>query len=173
MERTRIEEDVLKTKVMVLLLAGCLWANVAGAQMPQGTHVMPKSATTTRTATTTKSTPAAKKVATAAMKQKCEAMAVEHDGMMTRMKMMDETLNRLVVAMNAADATHKVDAMSAVVNELVTQRQAMHGMNSMMQGQMMSHMSEHMKSGTMSSMADCPMTHSMGAGMSSSMGMDK
>ena len=163
----------MKTRAMVLLLAGCLWANVASAQMPSGNHVMPKSATTTRTSTATKSTPAVKQAATAAMKQKCEAMAVEHDGMMTRMKMMDETLNRLVVAMNAADAANKVNAMSAVVNELVTQRQAMHGMNSMMQGKMMSHMNEHMKSGTMGSMADCPMTHSMGAGMSSSMGMDK
>ncbi len=163
----------MKTRVMVLLLAGCLWANVASAQMPQGTHVMSKSSATARTSTATKSTPAAKKAATAAMKQKCEAMAVEHDGMMTRMKMMDETLNRLVVAMNSADATNKVNAMSAVVNELVTQRQAMHGMNSMMQGKMMSHMNEHMRSGTMGSMADCPMMHSMHAGMSSSMDMDK
>lgn len=158
---------------MVLLLAGCLCANVASAQTPPGNHVMPKSAMTTRTSTATSSTPAAKKAAMAAMKQKCEAMAVEHDGMMTRMKMMDETLDRLVIAMNAADAANKVNAMSAVVNELVTQRRAMHVMDSMMQGKMMSHMNEHMKSGTMGSMADCPMMHSMEAGMSSTMGMDK
>ena len=35
-------------------------------------------------------------------------------------------------------------------------------MNSMMQGQMMSHMNEHMKTGAMGSMGDCPMMKSMG-----------
>ena len=163
----------MRIRAMMLLLTGCVWASVAGAQMPSGTHQMPKSATSTKTATTTKSTPVTKKVPTAAMQQKCEAMAAEHDGMMSRMKLMDETLNRLVVAMNAADATHKVDAMSAVVNELVTQRQTMRGMNSMMQGHAMSHMNEHTKSGAMRSMDHCPMMKSMGMGMSSSMDMDR
>jgi hypothetical protein len=68
---------------------------------------------------------------------------------------------------NAAKGSKEVDAMekpmAAVINELVTQRKAMHSMMMEMQPEMMSHMMHHMKMKDMKGMhggkgmMECPM----------------
>lgn len=52
--------------------------------------------------------------------------------MKARMKSQDEKLAALVATMNSAEGTAKVDAIAAVVNELVEQRNAMRGHMSQM-----------------------------------------
>jgi hypothetical protein len=48
-----------------------------------------------------------------------------HERMMAEMKANDAALDALVVQMNAATAPAKVDAVAAVLNELVRQQKAM------------------------------------------------
>jgi hypothetical protein len=62
-----------------------------------------------------------------------------HARMMADMKAADQRLDALVAKMNSASGQAKVDAVAAVVNELVTQRTAMQEM-----------------------MASCPMMQNMG-----------
>ncbi len=61
-----------------------------------------------------------------------------HEQMMADMKAADARLDTLAKAMNAATGAGKIDAVAAVVNELVTQHQAMRmhldGMDQMMMG---------------------------------------
>jgi len=142
----------MKTRgLATMILAGCLLAGAAGAQMTPEMHSAPK-AGQAKTGMTADE-----------MMTKCKAMMAEREGMMTHMKAMDATVDQLVAAMNAADRDHKVEAMSAVIGELVAQRKAMREMSGKMDGQMMKHMMEHMRSGTMASMADCPMMKEMTA----------
>lgn len=87
--------------------------------------------------------------------------------MQARSKAMDEKLQPLVDRMNAARGQARVDAMAAVVNELVAQRsQAREQMMTMMP-QMMNHMMEHMQGGMMRGMREgmmaCPMMQSQKA----------
>ncbi len=96
-----------------------------------------------------------------------KAMMAERQRMTDVMDANDATLNRLVAQMNAADGTEKIDAIAAVIAELVAQeKRARHQMMSM-GPEMMQHMMAHMKSGTMSgmekSMAMCPMMQGAGA----------
>jgi hypothetical protein len=66
-----------------------------------------------------------------------------HEKMMAEMKAMDTRLDEKVAAMNAAKGDQKVEAMAAVINELVSQRKEMrenfgpmhHGMKGPMMGQ--------------------------------------
>ena len=61
-----------------------------------------------------------------------------HEQMMSEMKKADATLDALVKDMNSATGTAKVDAVAAVVAELVRQHKAMHeDMGGMMHQQMM------------------------------------
>jgi hypothetical protein len=46
----------------------------------------------------------------------------KHEKMMAEMKAMDSSLDEKLVAMNAAKGDQKVEAMAAVINELVSQR---------------------------------------------------
>jgi hypothetical protein len=62
-----------------------------------------------------------------------------HEQMMAEMKANRTTLDALAKEMNAASGGAKVDAIAAVVNELVRQQNAMHDR--------MGHMHEHMMSG--------------------------
>jgi hypothetical protein len=64
-----------------------------------------------------------------------DKMSAHHDKMMADMKAADEKLDALVAKMNGAKGNAKVDAMAAVVNELVAQRKMMRGQ--MMQCPMM------------------------------------
>jgi hypothetical protein len=91
----------------------------------------------------------------------CKAVMADREQMMADMKAADQRLDSLVAKMNAASGQEKVDAMAAVVTEMVAQRTAMRdGMMKMHQG-MMSHMMEHMHAGK-ESMAMCPMMKHMG-----------
>ena len=49
----------------------------------------------------------------------------EHDEMMSRMKEMDARLDEKVAAMDAAKGDQKVEAMAAVIKEMVSQRKNM------------------------------------------------
>ncbi len=99
------------------------------------------------------------------MKAECEAMMARRQAMQDKVKAMDATLDKLVAEMNAAKESKAPDAlekpMAAVLNELVTQRKAMHAMMAETQSSMMGHMGRHMHSGgmggAMSPMDDCPM----------------
>ncbi|OFV89699.1 MAG: hypothetical protein A3G76_08135 [Acidobacteria bacterium RIFCSPLOWO2_12_FULL_65_11] len=100
------------------------------------------------------------------------AMMAERQQMMANMKAMDKKLDDLVAKMTAARGTDKVDAIAAVVKEIVAQRTQMGDQMTLMDGRMMGHMMEHMMSmqggmmsmmgtsgqaGTTQSMANCPM----------------
>jgi hypothetical protein len=71
----------------------------------------------------------------------------EHEEMMSRMKEMDTRLDAKVAAMDAAKGDQKVEAMAAVIKEMVSQRKEMqeHMMN--MHEMKKGHMMEHMKPG--------------------------
>ena len=60
-----------------------------------------------------------------------------HEQMMAEMKVGDAKLDALVKDMNAAAGDAKVNAMAAVVNELVRQQKAMHERMGQMHQQMM------------------------------------
>ena len=71
------------------------------------------------------------------MAAKCQAMMAGHDKMMAETKAADATLDALVKDMNAAAGEAKINAMTAVVNELVRQNKAMHERMGQMHQQMM------------------------------------
>ncbi len=91
----------------------------------------------------------------------CKAMMQRQDAMQTKMKAMDEQLDKLVADMNAARGSKKVDKMAAVIDELVAQRKEMRAQMQTMMPMMMQHMMQHMQAGMMKgmsdSMASCPM----------------
>jgi outer membrane murein-binding lipoprotein Lpp len=60
-----------------------------------------------------------------------------HEQMMAEMKANDATLDALVAHMNATAGSAKVDAIAAVVSELVRQQKAMHQHMGQMRAQMM------------------------------------
>lgn len=60
-----------------------------------------------------------------------------HEQMMAEMKANDAKLDALVIQMQAASGTAKVDAVATAVTELVRQQKAMHQHMGQMQGQMM------------------------------------
>jgi hypothetical protein len=99
------------------------------------------------------------------MMERCKQAMAQHEQMMSRMKAADAALDELVSRMNAASGDEKVEAMAAVVNEIVTQRRAMHSHMMQMHEHMMSHMTEHMHMGDMQamrrSMQACPMMRGM------------
>jgi hypothetical protein len=99
------------------------------------------------------------------------AMMAQRQQMMASMRALDQKLDALVSKMNAARGTDKVDAIAAVVKEMVTQRTQMRDQMMTMDDRMMGHMIQHMTSmqgGMMSmmnggqksavpSMDNCPM----------------
>lgn len=88
------------------------------------------------------------------MNPACQAMMQQMQTMQQQMKTMDDRLDKLVAGMNAASGPERVDAMAAVINELVNQRKQMETM----MPAMMQHMTEHMQAGMKGdSMANCPM----------------
>ncbi|HSU30834.1 MAG TPA: hypothetical protein VLJ11_06335 [Bryobacteraceae bacterium] len=54
-----------------------------------------------------------------------DQMTAMHNQMMADMKVMDAKLDQKVAAMNAAQGNAKIEAMAAVINEMVTQRKEM------------------------------------------------
>jgi predicted metal-dependent enzyme (double-stranded beta helix superfamily) len=88
-------------------------------------------------------------------------MMSRHQLMMSDMQAMDKKLDELVARMNATrDEKTKLDAVAAVVTELVSQRRQMRGRMADMQSQMMGHMMGHMQEGPASAM-QCPMMQQM------------
>jgi hypothetical protein len=69
--------------------------------------------------------------------QSMQDMMKMHEQMMAEMKAGDAKLDALVKDMNSATGGTKIDAVAAVVNELVRQHQAMHGRMGQMHQQMM------------------------------------
>jgi predicted metal-binding membrane protein len=57
-----------------------------------------------------------------------------HEAMRQQMKAQDERLDALVAAMNAAEGAAKVDAIAAVVNEMVDQRRTRRAHHEAMRG---------------------------------------
>ena len=101
------------------------------------------------------------------MMQQCKAMMANMKDMRAKLGVMDSSVDALLTEMNAATGAKKIDAMAAVINELVSQRKTMRGMMMEMQPKMMAHMMRHMQMGMMqgaaASMADCPMMKLTGA----------
>ena len=71
----------------------------------------------------------------------------EHDEMMSRMKEMDARLDAKVAAMDSAKGDQKVEAMAAVIKEMVSQRKEMQEHMMKMHDMKKGHMMEHMKGG--------------------------
>ncbi len=94
------------------------------------------------------------------MPDDCKAMMAKHEQMMSDMQVMNAALDQKVVAMDKATGPKKVDAMAAVIAEMVAQRKQMQQKMMAMQSGMMMHMGAHMH-GTPGSKADpvmdCPM----------------
>lgn len=59
------------------------------------------------------------------MMEKHKEWQARHEKMVAEMKAMDTRLNEKVAAMNAARGDQKVEAMAAVINELIAQRKEM------------------------------------------------
>ena len=99
--------------------------------------------------------------ATDAPSMNCEAMMQE---MHASSEAMDGRLQQLLVEVNKAKGSAKIDRMASVINELVTQRKQMREQMMTMVPKMMGHMSQHMQGGMMqgmaSSMEGCPMMKS-------------
>jgi predicted transcriptional regulator len=90
------------------------------------------------------------------MSAKCKDMVAHHEKMMADMKAADQRLDELVATMKQASGQTKVDAVAAVVTEMVAQRKTMNERMMQMHQQTMGHMGEHMQAGA-KSMAMCPM----------------
>jgi hypothetical protein len=73
------------------------------------------------------------------------------------MKEMDAKLESMVAQMNASKGDKKIQAMAAVINEMVEQRREMHERMTGMMQNMMGHAMQHMQS----SWASCPMMDGM------------
>lgn len=124
--------------------------------------------------------PAAAPHAMAEQPMSCADMCTMRDQMMDHMKAADDRLGALATQMNhAGDQAATVGAMKDLLNEMVTQRQAMHEMAGMHEkmmahamGHMMKCMSDKDSAGAMESMQDCPMMKDM-SGMTGQGGDEK
>ncbi|HWR54258.1 MAG TPA: hypothetical protein VN428_24335 [Bryobacteraceae bacterium] len=94
-----------------------------------------------------------------AMADRCKAMMAKHDQMMAEMKKMDATLDEKLQAMRSARGESKVEAMAAVITEMVEQRRQGRERMMEMQHSAMQHMSEHMAQGGVQ--MQCPMMSQM------------
>jgi len=88
---------------------------------------------------------------------KCADMAKMHDAMKEKMAAMDTKLDGLIETMNASKGSAKVDAMAAVINELVAQRGVMRDAVMSMQPMMMGHMGNGTMKGASEGTWNCPM----------------
>lgn len=106
-----------------------------------------------------------------AMPADCASMGKMHEEMMAQQKAADARVDALIVAMNNASGPTKIDAMAAVINELVMQRTDTHARMADMQPKMMQHMMQHVMDaapadmqGTMQvQMDECPMMQRTGS----------
>jgi hypothetical protein len=94
------------------------------------------------------------------MMSKCKDMMAMHQQMQIKMKEMDQKLADLGQKMNQATGDQKIQAMEAVLNEMISQRNAMRDMMMSNHASMMEHMGEHMQKGA-GPMMQCPMMKEM------------
>lgn len=97
------------------------------------------------------------------MMQGCRMMMEKYQSMQGEMAAMDARIDKLVADMNAASGDAKLQAMAALLTEIVGQRKAMRSTMMEMQPGMMQHMMGHMGAGfgPMDSMKACPMMKAM------------
>jgi len=124
----------MKTMLFVLMLAVLIMPCGLFAQQEQGKTPAPAA----QAGTKVKSAPA-HPMSGCQMKK--------HDEMMTRMKDMNSRLEAKVAAMDAATGDQKVEAMAAVIKEMVSQRKEMQEHMMKMHDMKKGHMMEHMKPG--------------------------
>ncbi|MFV2072050.1 MAG: hypothetical protein ACC742_05280 [Thermoanaerobaculales bacterium] len=84
-----------------------------------------------------------------------QKMMQKSEQMKKHCKMMDAKVDELANAMNSAEGESKIEAMTALLNELVSQRKMMHEKMMKMRGKMMSKMSCGKDDGA--SMSKCKM----------------
>jgi hypothetical protein len=147
MEKAFTERSkTMKMRILLTLVAlftGILLASPALAEMGHGHH--PNGAEKSEK-----------------MMEKCKEMMDRHETMHAKMAEKDQRLQELLDRMNAADGEEKVTAIADVLNELIEQRRAMHGMMMKMGPDMVRHMMEHMDSAKMQEMMkQCPMMKKM------------
>jgi outer membrane murein-binding lipoprotein Lpp len=96
-----------------------------------------------------------------AMPDNCKAMMAKHEQMMSDMQAMNTALDQKLATMEKATGPAKVDAMAAVITEMVAQRKQMQQKMMAMRSDMMTHMGAHMRGTPPGSkagpMMDCPM----------------
>lgn len=95
------------------------------------------------------------------MAKHCHEMMQRHENMQAQMETMDRKLVGLVGQMNQARGDAKVNAMAAVINELVEQRKQMRSQMMDMGPGMMGHMMEHMQGMEGMKGMSCPMMKGM------------
>jgi hypothetical protein len=86
-------------------------------------------------------------------------MMAERQKMLAEMKAMDQRLDELVAKMTAAEGADKIDAVAAVVKELVAQRTILRERAMGMQGRMMEQMKSMMQGAEPSAAPDSPAPH--------------
>jgi hypothetical protein len=145
-------------RIAAVTIVACMWVMPLTAQQPTGSQPSPPP-----TGTQAPSKPMAGQHGK--MTMDCQSMMAAHAKAMEQMKAMDAKLDTLVQSMNTATGPAKVDAVAAVVTELVSQRTTMRESMAHLQGGMMQHMMEHMQAGGPKGMMDCPMMKEMGGQM--------
>jgi len=94
------------------------------------------------------------------MMSKCKEMMDMQQEMQIKIKQMDQKLTDLGQKMNQATGDQKIQAMEAVLNEMIDQRNSMRDMTMRNHASMMEHMGEHMQKGASPGM-QCPMMQEM------------
>ncbi len=128
--------------VIAALVVAAAHPRVAAAGGEQGTHVHDGSG----------------------MMDECQAMMARHAQMEEEMALMDARLDRLIAAIDKSRGKRKIDAITDVLTEMVSQRKAMRSMLLSARPEMARHMMEHMAQGKKDGsaiVAMCPMMKSM------------
>lgn len=98
----------------------------------------------------------------------CQEMMKHMQALQTRIKEMDEALDKKVADMNTAEGDKKIQAMADVINEMVSQRKAMREMMADMQQKHMAHTAGHIAKGmtpeARHSMGMCPVMRHISGG---------
>jgi hypothetical protein len=136
--------SVVASAVM-LAAAGLLWAEPqqAPAQAPQSRATMG----TMMGSATAPGGPGS-------MMMEDQTIMARRQGMMDEIKKMDARLDALVQTMDQAKGNKRVDAMAAVLRELVAQRKELRDSMLSMQPMMMQSMMKHMQMGMMHGMSE-------------------
>ena len=122
MTRPRMFTILAAVALVGLVGAGLAWAQISGSSMTRTT------------------------MGGSGMMGNQGAMMAEHGSMMQQAQELDSRLDGLVAAMNEAQGEKKIDAVAAVVDELVAERKALNHTMASMQPQMMSQMMQMMES---------------------------